>query len=181
MAAVDQTAPRLVPYLPALLRLYARVYRPGQKSLVKATSFVSEIGCQMLAQSASAKAILMFVSPATYMTAMLTGPASRAGLKAGAAQRLARLNRRLGGASWALESLSDGELAALSWACEIRALADIAERFAARVLWLDFDDFLAKPAGGLAASLHRLHGEAPGALIDAMMRGPHLGRYSKAP
>ena len=173
--------PRVDPYLGTLLRLYARVWRPGQKSLIKATSFVSDLAPLMLERSISAKAILMFVSPMTYMTTILAGPASRGALRGEAVGRLERLRRRLGEAPWTLGGLTEGELAAMSWACEIRALADAADRYPGRVLWLDFDDFLARPAAGLAAALNRLHGEAPPALIETLLSGPHLTRYSKAP
>jgi hypothetical protein len=168
-------------YLPALLKLYARSYHPRQKSLVKTTSFVSEIGCSMLERSPSAQAILMFTAPMTFMTTLLAGPNTRAGLRDASVQRVARLNAMLGETGWVVARLSEGELAAMSWACEMLALARIARAYPDRVLWLDFDAFLVKPAEHLATSLRRLHGEAPAALVEAMMAAPHLRRYSKAP
>jgi hypothetical protein len=165
--------------LPLLLRLYARTWRPEQRSLVKATSFVNAVGPAMMDASPSARAILMAVSPMTYAATMLSGPAAREGLNASAAQRQARLERRLG--VRLAEVRSDGERMALGWACEIRALADVAVRFPDRVLWLDFDAFLKDPADGLAAGLNHLHGAAPQSVIGAMLASPHLRQYAKAP
>lgn len=164
----------------SLLRLYARVYHPAQRSLVKATSFVSEIGGGLLARSPSSKAILMFVSPQTYMATILAGPATRAELGSASPSRLARLEGSLGATGWRLEDLSPGELAAMGWACEISALAEVARQFPTRVSWLDFDGFLARPGAGLSAVLRHLHADAPDAAVRAMLASPYLGRYSKA-
>lgn len=167
--------------LAVFLRLWARVYRAGQKTLLKATSFVSEIAPLLMRRSPSARAILMFVSPMTYMETILGGPNSRLELGALASRRLARLARRLGGPVWRGETLSEGELAAMSWICEILCLTEVAAGFEGRVLWMDFDVFLARPTERLAGALSHLHGQASETVASAMARGPHLGRYSKAP
>ena len=167
--------------LDGFLSLWARVYRPGQKTLLKATSFVGEIAPLLMRRSPSARAILLFASPITYMETLFAGAASRGELKVLAAMRLARLNNRLGGPVWRLDRLTEGEVAAMSWTCEILGLARAATEFGDRILWMDFEAFLARPAAGLAAALTRLHGAADPAEVAAMMGGPHLGRYSKAP
>ena len=61
----------------SFLKLWARVYRSSQRTLLKATSFVSEMAPIMMTLSPSASAILMFVSPSVYVTAILSGEASR--------------------------------------------------------------------------------------------------------
>jgi hypothetical protein len=167
--------------LTGVLKLLARVYRPDQRSLIKATSFVSDLGPSILQLVPSAKAILLFASPQVYISTILSGPASRAGLASAARQRLARLGRRFGNSPRDAASLSEGELAALGWLCEVAALTDIAIRFPDRVLWLDFDDFLAKPAAGLFAVLRRLNADPTRSAVDAMLVAPHWRRYSKAP
>jgi hypothetical protein len=177
----EEAAAALQAWVPVLSRLHARVYRPGQRSLVKATSLVSEIGPALLAQAPSAQAILMFAMPASYLPTMLYTPAARADARSMATLRLARLNRSFGGAGWAPPTASDGEVAALGWASEICALADIARRHPARVLWLDFDAFLGKPAAGLRRVLEKLHGAADDDVVEALAASAHFGRYSKAP
>ena len=167
--------------LPVFLKLWARVYSPSQKSLIKATSFVSEIAGLLMEGAPSAKAILMFTPPEAYMATILAGPNSRLELKANAPSRLRRLGRRLGAAPWSLDSLSEGEVAAMSWITEICAMAEAAQRFPDRVLWLDFEDFLALPAAGLAAALGRLHGTARPSDVAGMLRSPDFQRYAKGP
>jgi len=182
LATDEATAPEdLANHLSCALKLLARVYRPGQRSLIKATSFVSDLGPAILQRIPSAKAILMVASPQTYITTILSGPASRGGLEAAAGRRFARLQRRVGNIRRDVGSLSDGQLAALGWMCEVAALADIGIRFPERVQWLDFDEFLAKPAAGLFAVLQRVNVDPDRSTIDAMLAAPHWRRYSKAP
>ncbi len=177
-ARLDEAAGRR---LEVLLRLYARVWRSSQRSLLKATSFVSEIGPAMMTRSPSANAILMFVGPQTYMATILAGTASRPELPHVTRNRLERLHRRLAGVFWDVESLSLGEMAALGWTCEICALAGVATAFPERVLWLDFDRFLQRPRAGLTAALGRLHGETRETDLRLMLASPDLRRYAKAP
>ena len=163
------------------LTLWARVYRPEQKTLLKATSFATEIGPQLMHLNPGARAILMFVSPSVYLAGILAGDASREELRALASSRLDRLHRRLGHTAWRVEALGEGEIAAMSWLTEIAAIAEVAAAGPQRVLWLEFEAFLARPAEGLAACLRRLHGEAAPDAVEAMLRSPEMTRYSKAP
>ncbi len=182
MAAMDGADPRSVEQWTGMfLKLWSRVYRPGQRALLKATSFTAEIGPVLMRLNPSASAILMVVSPSIHLATIFGGEASRVELNVNAPMRLERLNRRLGGPVWRLDDLSEGEIAAMSWACEIMALAQIARAFPGRILWLDFEAFLQTPPAGLAASLQRLHGAAPEADLRAMLASPDLNRYSKAP
>lgn len=167
--------------LGVFLKLWARTWRPGQRSLVKATSFAAEIAPAILEASPAASAILMFVAPRTYLATILGGPNARLELEAATPARLDRLHRRLGRAAWRTEDLGEGERAAAGWACEIMALAAAASAFPARVLWLDFEAVLARPAEMLTAALNHLRGDARPEEVAAMLRAPDLGRYSKAP
>lgn len=163
------------------LKLWARTWRPEQKTLLKATSFASEVGPTLMRLNPAARAILMFVSPSVYLAGILGGDASREELAILAPSRLERLHRRLGRPVWRAEALSEGEAAAMSWLAEIAAVADIARTVPDRVLWLEFESFLSRPAPGLEACLRRLHGAAPPDLVEAMVASPDMTRYSKAP
>jgi hypothetical protein len=176
LAPSDGADAMLVP----LLRLYARVWRPEQRSLVKATSFVGEIAPRMLAASPSAKAILMMARPEVYIAGILAGDATRAELPRLTPGRLTRLAHRLPGASIRPPG-SAGEMAAAGWVCEIGALAAAAAAFPDRVRWLDFDRFLLEPRATLATVLIHLYGQADPRALGAMLASPHMSRYAKAP
>jgi hypothetical protein len=163
------------------LALYSRVWTPTQRALIKATSVVSELATSLLDLSPGSRALLMTVEPATYLATILGGPNSRVELQAAAPERLARLARRLGAPSDELGARSEGELAAMSWVCEMAGLTVAAEAHPERVRWVDFDRFLDDPARGLEAALCLLQGRAEPAAAARLMSSGFLERYSKAP
>lgn len=164
--------------LSACLGLWSRVYRPGQRTLIKATSFVSEIAPALVQQSRGAKALAVTVSPQIYLATILGGPSSRMESRAMAPARLQRLYRRVGGAPWRLADLSEGETIAMSWVTEMAALNELP---GGTTLWLDFDRFLSDMRGQLRLALSHLHGTVRELDLAAMLVSPSLRRYSKAP
>jgi hypothetical protein len=166
--------------LSGCLKLLSRTFDTQQIAVIKATSFVSEISAGLLSRPANPKALMMFVSPESYIATILGGPNSRQEAQVLAPGRLRRLHRRLGGNIWHLERLSEGEVLGLAWACEMTALARAADAGGARVLRLDFDRFLAEPVL-LVTVLQHFGIDASLSEVQAILRGPHLRRYSKAP
>ncbi len=164
-----------------LLRLWSRTWLPDQRTLLKATSSVAEIAAPLLARSQGAKAILLTQPPATYLATIMGGPASRVELAQMTQGRLARLNHRLADEPWEAASLSEGERAAMSWACEMAGLAEAAIAYPSQCLWLDFEDLLATPHESLARALTHLRGSAPTQVVQALVASPYFSRYSKAP
>lgn len=154
----------------------SRTFRPGQRAIVKATSFASDVAPAVLRPGT--KALFLYVDPATYMRTILAGENSVRELASLSASRLTRLHERIGAEPWRLWALSTGERAALAWACEMAALEAAAND---DVLWMDFDAFLAAPPDALmriAAHFGEPLGEAEAAALTA---GPIMQRYSKAP
>jgi prolyl 4-hydroxylase len=166
--------------LALILKLGSRSWSPAKRSLIKATSLVSELGVRMAAAAPQARIVAMTAAPETYIATILGGPNSRVELQTAAADRLARLTRRLGPIE-NLASLSEGEVAAMSWASEMAALRAIDAAALGRVLWIDFDRFLADPRTGLAQVLNHLHGRADAAIVEQIAASPYFQRYSKAP
>ena len=166
--------------LDTVLKLLARVYRSPQVSLVKVTSFVGEMGSRLMSRTPRARAILLIVRPQVYIATILAGAASRAELAEVSTARLARLRRRFPLDVWEARDLSEGELAAVGWTCELLGLAEVARASPDRSLWVDFDDFLLEPRGGLESILVHLGGDASAAQLDILLDNPDFGRYSKA-
>jgi hypothetical protein len=167
--------------LEVALALLGRTWRPGQRAVVKATSFVSELAGRALAAANHPTAIFMFAQPLAYLQGIFAGPASRAETRHLALLRLGRLVRRIGGSDPHIDPRSEGEWIAMSWACEMSALCEAAGRLASRVLWVDFDAFLAGPAVALEA-IFRALGERPAAIeIERLLGSPVMRQYSKAP
>jgi hypothetical protein len=174
--------------LEVLLRLLARTWRSEQRAVIKATSFLSELAPEILASSEQPAAVLVYAQPAAYLRGILGGPNSRVEAQRLAASRLERLVRRLGPGEWQAQLASEGEYLAMSWLCEMTALDQAAGRPSASgdpahgpVLWIDFDAFLADPAPGLTEIVRTLGGSPGAREIEALVSGPLMRRYSKAP
>lgn len=168
---------KLEAHLSTFLKLWSRTFRPEQRALIKATSFASELAPQILGRPSQPKAIFMFVPPEDFLASILGAENSPREAQAMAPSRAARLNKRLG-ADIRAETLSIGEMTALGWACEMTALAAAPQD---RVLWLDFQQFLAHPAAALTACFHHLEIAATAEQINAIATSADTRRYSKAP
>ena len=163
------------------LKLLSRTFDPQQRAVIKATSIVSELADCLLSRTSAPKALLMYVAPESYLATILGGPNSRREAKMLAPSRLQRLHQRVGSEAWRLQSLSEGEILALSWACETSALVQAAHTADRRALGLDFDQFLDRPAEVLLAALRHLELEAAADEVASILQGPTMRRYSKAP
>ncbi|MEA3034482.1 MAG: hypothetical protein QOH04_237 [Sphingomonadales bacterium] len=164
--------------LDVLTSLLSRTFRPEQRTMAKATSFVSEIAADLI--PAGSRALLLYASPEHYVGNILGGPNSRQEMAATAAGRLERLHRRTGESRWSLAGLSEGETIAMAWACEMSSLVQAGQRLGEeRVMWLDFDAFLAEPAAGLGRLAHFFGLDV--AAAESLAGHPLMGRYSKAP
>lgn len=163
-------------YLPTLLKLWSRTFRPGQRAMVKATSFVSDISFDILVEADSAQAIFMKVEPETYLASILAGPNSRQEARVLGAQRWARLSKRR--SMPIAQPASEGELIAMSWACELTSFAgpDAHER----ILSIDFDQFLADPQQALSACFNHFGIAATDDEVRTILAGPDMRTYSKA-
>jgi hypothetical protein len=167
--------------LDAALALLARTWRPSERAVVKVTSFVSELAEPILAADGRSAAIFMFVGPLSYLRGILAGPNSRAETRQLAPSRLQRLARRLRAGEWGAELHSEGEAIAMSWLCEMTALCQAAATYRQQVFWVNFDAFLREPRAGLEAIFRFLGVEAPANDIRALVAGPLMHQYSKAP
>jgi hypothetical protein len=121
------------------LALWSRSFRPNQRSLIKATSFVSQIGERLMEHDSDSKAVLMYVPAETFLASVLDG--SMSDIDSNAAARWARLPQHAAG-SLALSELSPGQRAAMSWFAEMESLRHLHRLFPNRTLFLDFDAFL---------------------------------------
>jgi hypothetical protein len=162
------------------LKLFSRTFESKQTPIIKATSFVSELSTSLLQRPSAPKALLMFVSPESYLATILGGPVSRQEAIAFTPDRLRRLHRRIGAEVWRAENLSEGERLALGWACEMSALAQAASAAPDRIYRVDFDEFLTNPAG-LSSVFRHFEIDASAAEVGAILNGPEMRRYSKAP
>jgi hypothetical protein len=163
------------------LKLLSRTFEPNQLAVIKATSFVSEIAATLLSRACAPKALLLSLAPESYFATILGGPNSRQETRTLAPSRLMRLQRRLGEQPWELDALSEGEVLALTWACEMSALTEASQAADGRVLWVNFDRFLLNPTQTLTNVLQHFDFDASAQTVAGILAGPDMQRYSKAP
>jgi hypothetical protein len=163
------------------LKLLSRTFEPSQRALVKATSFVSEMAEELLTRPAAAPALVISAAPEIYLATIFGGENSRREISTLLPGRAHRLARRAGIDVRAFANLSEGESIALSWACETAALTAAAQRAPRLALRIDFEGFLENPTPGLLAALTHLGIPARPAEVEAIVAGPLMRRYSKAP
>jgi hypothetical protein len=77
--------------------------------------------------------------------------------------------------------MSEGEVLALSWACEMSALVRAANCGGERVIRVDFDRFLDSPAPLLSSVLRHFDIGGTSEEVRAIIAGPDMHRYSKSP
>jgi hypothetical protein len=169
------------PALAVVQSLLNRSWRGTERPLVKATSFVSELAEPLLAAATAPRALFVFAAPLAYVGGILGGAASRAETATLAPARLKRLVRRLGAAGWHFDPASEGEQVAMSWLCEMLTLQQAAQRHPRCGLWVDFDAFLQAPLPMLDSMFRALGAEADAGELEALIGGPIMRQYSKAP
>ena len=156
------------------LGLFSRTFRNDQKAIIKATSFVSEIGGALLDRVHNSRAVLMYVQAETFLAALLDGALTD--ITSQCESRLARLQKRGEFKSIRLSSLSPGELVAMSWLSEMRSLDKIAEQFPDRTHWIDFDLFLKEPHDQLSRVFDHFDVHAD---VNRYLSSETMRRYAK--
>ena len=160
----------------AVQQLMSRTFRPEQRALVKATSFVSEIAPGLVGPGGSA--LFMFASPRAYVEGILAGENSRKELQMLAPVRAERMRGRV---EMEGANASEAHLAAAAWACEMTGIEAAAERMGDReLLWADFDAMLDDMEAALAGIARFFGFDAPPATLREIISGPLMRRYSKA-
>ncbi len=165
--------------LEELAHLLSRTWRKDQEAVIKTTSILNESANTLLGFDQDSRAILMWAQPLNYIRSILAGPNSRIETQTLAPLRLGRLMRRIEDPD--LRPRTDGEQVAMSWLSEMLTLHETAEGCRSQTLWMDFDWFLKSPTAHLSAVFQFLGANPGDAKVAALVGGPIMGRYSKAP
>jgi len=167
--------------LSTFVRLWSRTFAPDERVVLKATSFATELAPELLSGASAPRAVLMHVSAESYLATILGAENSPIEMRALAALRRQRLSTYLRADLPALTSLSTGEMAAMSWACEMCALMRARRVAQERTLSIDFDAFLAQPSRMLKSAFEHFGIQPSDDQLHAAVTGPLMRQYSKAP
>lgn len=158
----------------------SRVFHDNQRVMIKASSFVSPLAANLLADKGTA--LFLFASLDRYLPTILAGDASKQEASALADVRLFRLEQHCGQPLAKKETLSLAQTAALGWLCEMVTLCD-AERHCpeAKIAWMDFDNFLRQPAKQLQIAAKHFGRKLSMEDSQSLISSPIMTSYSKAP
>jgi hypothetical protein len=167
--------------LSMFLRSWSRGYDATGSVVLKATSSTGRLATKILTRAESARAIYMNLRAEPYLATLLAGQNSPTDLRGHAPERVRRLRLRVAAPIAPLYSMSIGELAALAWLVETFAQRDALAHFHARVIAVDFDEFLADVAGAMQRIVGHFDLGVGAGYLAEVARSPVLTRYSKAP
>ncbi len=156
-----------------------RGFGPGQRAIVKASSVITAIADDLT--EADGRNLFLYVPLGRYIATILAGEASLAETLAQAPARMARLAAMLPDLDAALWQLPPVTRVAMSWLCEMATAQRTLSRRDPRHLWVDFEVMLANPASAIAAQVAHFGLTTDPDRIDAVIAGPIMRQYSKAP
>jgi hypothetical protein len=172
-----QALPERIDTVTAML---SRTFRPEQRALIKATSFVSDFAADLVPPGS--RALLLYSRPERYIETILAGDNSRQDMRMNGGERLRRLHRRIGEQRWQRWTMREGELVGMAWATEMTALTAAAEALPDdATMWVEFDHFLSAPAATLVQIAGFFGQGLTTTEADRLVEGPLMTRYSKAP
>ncbi len=161
--------------------LLARGYSPSDRVVVKATSTASMLAPVILASRPADRAVLLGLPLPRYLAAYLRDPALRAQARGDAVPRLAAWRAWTGDDALDLPQLDDAQCVALSWLVETEGFARLARDPAIgdRVLRVDGEEILARPADHLARIARHLGLESSEAEVESAIASGVLTSYAK--
>ncbi|MGH8722545.1 MAG: hypothetical protein ACREU4_11205, partial [Burkholderiales bacterium] len=174
-------APQFEALMETLLRLWSRGYERTRAVVVKATSAAARIAVPLLGARPESRTVYLNLRAEPYLATLLAGANSPVDLRGHGPSRIRRLLARQSVTLAPLHALSMGELAALGWLVESLSCQDALAAHPARVLPLDFDEFMADVPGQLARVLAHFGLSAGPGDLARIVQSPVLQRYSKAP
>lgn len=166
--------------LEMFLKLWSRGFPSTRAVILKATSSAARLGVRLMTARPQARAVYLSVAAEAHIATLLAGPYAANDLNGFGPERLSRLKNILGDPA-IVQPKTLGELAAMSWLAERLTQANLVAAMGARVLAIDFEQFLASMDETLSNVLSHYELDASPDRISALMQSPVLTRYSKAP
>ena len=163
-----------------LLRLLSRVYRDGQRALIKPSSSCNNLIGPLLASNREHKAVFLYLNLRSYLASVLR-PQSRGALHAFAKERAFDVHRFMPDAGISPEDLTPARLGAMNWATSMAYLiqAQGDESLSARIRVMEFEAFLQDPIDVLTELFIFLGHPVARETAAAILQGGHMGRYAK--
>jgi len=161
------------------IRLASRSYRPGERTLVKATSACANLLTPLFSRSPGSRALLLYTDLETWLTTMLRDDKVRENGRYYAPAWLTDFMAITGLKDLKLSALTDAEQFALNWLTGMLHFQRARETAPERVLLCDFEEFLAEPAASLRRAANFFDLDA--ARAEEITSGSLMRSYAKNP
>lgn len=161
------------------LRLLGRAYRPGERSLIKATSACANLLGSLTAQSPASRALLLYTDLETWLCTMLRDEVVRENGRFYAAAWLTDFVTMTGHDDIKLPELTDAEQFTLNWLTGMLHFEKARQTVPERMLHCDFEAFLADAGAGLESAARFFGLDSTRAREIAA--GPLMHSYAKNP
>jgi len=162
-----------------VLALISRVYRPGDRAVLKATSACGNLLAPFLERSPGSKAVLMHTDLETWLTVMLRKEDVRHNGRFYAQAWLKDLHALTGRTDLRLYAMSDAQQFAVNWLTAMLHFEQAARQHGERVQRCDFEALLADPVASITRTGGFL-GLDTSRAADAVA-GPLMKGYAKNP
>ena len=163
------------------LRNMGRPLGNRSRVVVKCTSWVNPLGEHFLSRDAGnpMRVAAVHVPVAHFVANTLKGSAGQQDLRSNAPSRIRRLQKLLPGFDRSLHAMNWGQIAAMSWLCEILTIRSVCERPGVALQWLNFDGFMQKPAEEVRHLAQHLDLEWDDGTDRMLADSGIMGKYSK--
>lgn len=163
------------------LRSLGRPLDERTEVVIKSTSWANVIAPLFLDPNfgGQKQVVGVYTTLDRFVANTLKGEGGRKDLESVAQARIRRLLAFLPETDVRLSSLRAGELAAMSWLCEMLSIYQSCAQQSAELRWVDFDRFLESPASQTAELARHLKLDWPAELDDTLAQSGILSRYSK--
>jgi hypothetical protein len=165
-----------------VLAAHSRVFRPGQASMIKATSTCNSLIHPLMELAPQSKSLLLYLPLESYLAGLLGKQTPAIDLRGHAASRLQEWQTLTGNPlqQHEGEDFSEAQLAVLAWLTSMARLLQASARQPGRCYLLNFEKFLADPPGSLEHLIKFFHLDASRTEILTAWPDISVG-YSKQP
>jgi hypothetical protein len=173
--------PEFMRLLDFTLRSLGRPLGERTEVVIKTTSWANAIAPLFLDPNFGGpkQVVGVYTSLDRFVANTLKGETGRKDLELPAPARIRRLHAFLPEADVRLSALRPGELAAMTWLCEMLSIHQSCAQQGAALRWVDFDRFLESPVSQTAELARHLKLDWPAEFDDKLAQSGILSRYSK--
>lgn len=163
------------------LRNLGRPLGNRNRVVVKCTSWVNPLGEHFLAKDTGQpmRVSAVHMPLANFVANTLKGAGGLQDLRSNAQSRMRRLQKLIPSFDRALYAMNWGQIAAMSWLCEVLTIRSVCSHASVALQWVDFEAFMKDSASEARSLAHHLDLEWDDSTDRLLAQSGILDKYSK--